>query len=230
MTQQKTDRKCKDTKRLVRIANEHGMTNQDIAEMAGLKRTSGALVSRWRNGPTLATERQMGFFIKEFGGLLKRKIEHLFYKEISGELEFYKLQGEVLFKYSVRTHKIINKRPVKVALMKVIVLQQHNKYHLVSQLRGGLNANYPFKNSDHDNLSHSDNEDANWNIHQVNLNLSPDVLIQEIDIYALSLKNSDNPLGAPFTQSAKELRFIARQALLKQGFQSTDIIDLGAEK
>ncbi|NRA83959.1 MAG: hypothetical protein HRU22_09405 [Gammaproteobacteria bacterium] len=231
MIEQRVDRKCKDTKRLVRIAIEHGMTNQDIAELAGLSRKSVALVSKWRNGTALATERQMGHLIKEYGDLLKRKIEHLLFQETNNKLEFYKLTGEVLFKYCIRIHANINKRPAKVALMRLIVLQQHNKYHLITQLRNGLDINkIPLLDRYLQTLSHSDNEDANWNTIFINQDLHPDDIIQEIDKLSIALTERDNPLKYAFPECVTELRFIARQTLLKQGFQSKDIIDLEAEK
>ena len=139
MTEKKRDLKCRDTKQLVRIAIEHGMTQKDIAIKAGLKPKSGSLVSRWSTGKVLATDRQMAYLINEFGELLRRKIEHLFYREIDNKLEFYKLSGEVIFKHSVRQTSVINRRPVKIALLRVLILKLLNKFHVIYQLRDGIN-------------------------------------------------------------------------------------------
>ncbi|MDE3274294.1 hypothetical protein, partial [Pseudoalteromonas sp. G4] len=79
------NKKCRDTKRLIKIAIENGMTNQEIAAKAGLSKKSVAQVSRWRNGEALAFERQMRFFIKEFGDQLRRKSEHLLSVEKEGK-------------------------------------------------------------------------------------------------------------------------------------------------
>jgi len=229
MTEQNMERRCKDTKRLIKIAVEHGLTNSDIAELAGLSRKSIAQVSRWRNGTALATERQMGHFIKEYGDILKRKIEHLLYKEDDSKFEFFKINGEVLFKHCIKTHQVINRRPIKIALMRIVVLKQHNQFHLIHQLRNGIDKNQGVNGLKIDHLSHSDNEEANWNTYKISKNLSHDSLITEVDQYALQFIGNNNPLKNSFPQSVNDLGFIVRQALLKQGFPSNDIIDLCAE-
>ena len=230
MTEDELNRKCKDTKRLVRIAIEHGMTQSEIAKKARLSGKSGSLVSRWRSRPALATNRQMTYLIKEYGDLLKRKSEHLFYSGNNNDMKFYKLKGELILKYSVRTIETINRRPVKVALMRVIVIKQHNTFHLVLQMRYGIQPPFCFSPSSFNQLSHSDNEEANWATDSISMNLSPTNLVLEVDEYALSLLSSSNLLKEDFPLSARELRFILRQALLKQGYESDDIIDLASEK
>lgn len=230
MTQDELNRKCKDTKRLVKIAIEHGMTQKDIAKKAGLKEKSGSLVSRWSTGKALATDRQMAYFIKEFGELLRRKVEHLFYGEIDNKLEFYKLNGEVIFKHSIRLSKVINRRPLKIAILRIIILKQLNTFHVIYQFRNGLDISSGLRDFSIGDLSHCDNEDANWMTYKVRNKLSFEDLIQELDKHALSLMNTDNLLMHSFPAGATEIRFTARQALLKQGFKSNDIIDLSAEK
>ena len=70
------EKKYKYTKQLLKIAIETDQyRNKDIALKAGLSDKSVAQVSGWRNGRTKATERQMAYFIKEYGHLLKRKLE-----------------------------------------------------------------------------------------------------------------------------------------------------------
>ena len=86
-------KKCKNTKQLVRLAVESGMPHKEIAVKAGLKEKSTAQVSRWRKGESLATERQMAYFVKEFGELLRRKSQHLVTVEQDGRPNFIKLQG-----------------------------------------------------------------------------------------------------------------------------------------
>jgi transcriptional regulator with XRE-family HTH domain len=226
MTEQNMERRCKDTKRLIKIAVEHGLTNSDIAELAGLSRKSIAQVSRWRNGTALATERQMGHFIKEYGDILKRKIEHLLFQEEDNKFEFFKINGEVLFKHCIKTHQVINRRPIKIALMRILVLKQHNHFYLVYQSRSGIDKTNGLNGLKIQHLSHSDNEDANWNTYKVLKNLSPDSLVIEVDKYAFQFLDHNNPLKVSFPESVKDLGFIVRQALLKQGFQSNDIIDL----
>ena len=78
------------------------MTNKDIAKKAGLSPSSIAQVSRWRNGESLATERQMGFFIKEFGDLLRRKSEHLLTIIKDDTQHYIKLTGDLVLKHVVR--------------------------------------------------------------------------------------------------------------------------------
>ncbi len=226
MTEQNMERKCKDTKRLLKIAIEHGLTHPDIAVLAGLSKKSVAQVSRWRNGPTLATERQMSHFRKEYGDILRRKIEHLLYQEEDNKFEFFKINGEILFKHCIKTHQVINRRPIKISLMRILVLKQHNQFHLIQQSRNGIDKNRGVNGLKIDQLSHSDNEDANWNTYKILKNLSHDSLITEVDQYALQFMSMDNFLQTRFSESVNDLGFIVRQALLKHGFQSNDIIDL----
>jgi len=224
------DRKCRDTKILVKIAIENGMTNQEIAVKAGLKKTSGAVVTRWKTGVALATERQMNFLINEFGDLLRRKTEHLFSQDEDGIQKFYKLNGEVIFKHVVRKYMPLNKGLSKIALLRYLALQKGNKFHLVFQSRKGLDQSAKLDHYQIAAMSHCDNEDANWDTDKVISNKSADIFIDEVDKVATSLMTEQKCIEEKFIYSAKELQFIARKSLLKQGFQLAGIVDLSLEQ
>lgn len=101
------------TKQLVRIAIEQGYTNKEIAKSARISDKSTALVSKWRNGKALANEHQMKNLLKEFGHLLKRKMEHLFYtieeKDAVPDLKFLKLNGDIILKHRVCRTNVLKK-------------------------------------------------------------------------------------------------------------------------
>lgn len=94
------------------------MTNKEIAKKTGLSDKTVNQVTRWRKGNSLATKRQMRFLINEFGDLLKCKVKHLFYGpcEDGGEdLKYFKLDGEIILKYSARKQVLIHRRKANVA-------------------------------------------------------------------------------------------------------------------
>jgi transcriptional regulator with XRE-family HTH domain len=228
MTEKQVDRKYKYTKQLVRLAIDHGMTNKEIAKKAGLSDKSVAQVTRWRNGDSLATERQMRFFINEFGDLLKRKMEHLFYGpcQNGGEgLKYYKLDGEIILKYSARKQVLIHRRKANVALLRLVILKQDNQYHLVYQARIGLSEHGFHDAGVLESLAHSENEEANWKSLKYFSQLDGSELIELVDKVAEHLACRENVAKTVFNHDAMTLKFIIRQALLKQGIMSNDIID-----
>ncbi|SUI57725.1 Uncharacterised protein [Shewanella baltica] len=232
MTEQQVDRKYKYTKQLVRIAIEHGMTNKEIAKKAGLSDKSVAQVTRWRNGDSLATERQMRFFINEFGDLLKRKVEHLFYgpcDDSGTDLKYYKLNGEILLKYSARKQIFVNRRITNVALLRLVILKQNSQYHLVFQARNGLPEHGVHDGNDISSLAHSENEEANWKVLKIYSELDAAELVGIVDQFAEFLLSRENPAKVSFKHSSTTLKYIIRQTLLKHGFKSEDIVDLNAE-
>ena len=125
----KTEKKCKDTKKLVRLAIENGMTNKEIAKKAGLSQNSIAQVSRWRNGESLATDRQMRFFVKEFGDHLRRKSEHQLVAEEEGKAYFFKLTGDLIVKHVIRKNIWFNRRLLKVALSRFLIFRKDDSYY-----------------------------------------------------------------------------------------------------
>ena len=94
------EKKYKYTRQLLKIAQDHSDYKQiHIAKKAGLSPKSISLVSKWISGKALATELQMGYFIKHYEHFLKRKMEHLFYSVMiengMEKVRFTKLSGEL---------------------------------------------------------------------------------------------------------------------------------------
>ncbi|TOQ26274.1 hypothetical protein, partial [Vibrio parahaemolyticus] len=101
------DKKYKYTRQLLKIAKQEGnYTNKDIEKKAGLSGSSSSLASRWLNGHALATERQMRYFINNYGHLLKRKMEHLYYQlQPQGNsifTHYMKFSGDIIFKHQIK--------------------------------------------------------------------------------------------------------------------------------
>lgn len=188
------EKKYKYTKQLLKIAIETDQyRNKDIALKAGLSDKSVAQVSGWRNGRTKATERQMAYFIKEYGHLLKRKLEQLFYQirvsrngtEIDSNYE--KISGDVLFKHQVRLG-FPNLSKEVTSVMRVVILESEGGYKLIIQYRAGLIIwnkeldNYiPGLVSGKEGLVHGCNEDSNWYVFDVVDCQDLDALITEFN-------------------------------------------------
>ncbi|MEZ8401018.1 hypothetical protein FCV43_08925 [Vibrio genomosp. F6] len=192
------NKKYKYTRQLLKLAIENGgYRNEDIAVKARLSNKSVAQVSRWRNGQKEATEAQMVYFIKEYGHLLKRRMEHLFsyQEEVSGAIgiKYRKLSGEVIFKHQIRVPSRKGKSIGSTALARLVVIDNEHKYHIIRQIRGGLtqvqlhNGNYP-------TLYHSDNEEANWLAYSIEQNLDLDEVVASFQNFIASLLSGQNPV------------------------------------
>lgn len=228
MEDKQSKQKYRYTKQLVRIALEQGYTAEDILEKAGASRKSLSMFSKWRNGKTLATVRQLQYFINEYEHLLKRKMEHLFYDIADGKLNFCKLNGETILKHVIRHPPAqVGKRVVSVALLRIILLKEGNKYHLVHQVRAGLTKDGNFSPARNLNeLIHSSNEDANWSSYKYQTELSAEEALESADDFIHQLISGENVAKTTLKNEGIALSFIIRQALLKQGHQCKYIVDL----
>lgn len=233
MTEQQVDRKYKYTKQLVRMAIEHGMTNKEIAKKAGLSDKSVAQVTRWRKGDSLATERQMRFFINEFGNSLKRKMEHLFcYNSENGVIEYFKLLGDVVLRYAYKEEVRVERRSIKVGLLRFIIIKHEHNYSLLEQYRKGLDLNNPrssITSSNIHKLGHSSSEGANWITYDIVKHVSADHIIKAVDKYAKSFLDGSNLLKKVDLSCPSEIMYIVREQMMKNGFIAEDIFDLKSD-
>lgn len=192
------NKKYKYTKQLLKLAIENsGYRNEDIAVKARLSNKSVALVSKWRNGKTEATEAQMAYFIKEYGHLLKRRMEHLFsyQEEVNGtkDVKYRKLSGEVIFKHQVRVPSRKGKSIGSTALARLVVIDNEHKYHIIRQIRGGL-TQVQLRERNYPTVFHSDNEEANWFAYSIEQNLDLDAVVASFQNFITSLLSGQNPL------------------------------------
>ncbi|WP_412501410.1 hypothetical protein [Shewanella chilikensis] len=214
-------KKYRYTKQLIRIALDNGYTNADIAVKAGLSPKSIGQVSRWRSGESLATERQMRALVKEFGHLLKRKIEHLLYGfDENGNLIFSSIEGEVVFKHTIK----LTRQQKSVSLYRIMLFKNSDKFTLIYQDRLGLEAGTSLKY-----LGNSDNEDANWLTKEIVLPDTPNAVVTSLEKYSKQLVSKahyNDETNLKINEAI--LAFKARQALMKIGCPSEDIhsIDL----
>ncbi|QDP02194.1 hypothetical protein [Thalassotalea sp. PS06] len=221
--------KCKDTKRLVKLASESGMTNAEIAVKAGLKATSISLVTRWKQGKTLATERQMAYFRKEFGELLRRQSENLISMDNEGGIRFVKLNGDVFLKHTVRLPVSVERRSSHISLARLVALQNNDVFHLLIQYRKGFNPQEQRHSIRLDDLAHCDLEDANWLTFRLMRNLTGYQLIENIDLFANDMRAHKLHPSETFEFSAQEIQYSVRKKLLHEGMQAEDIFDFTRE-
>jgi DNA-binding XRE family transcriptional regulator len=220
------NKKCRDTKRLIRIAIENGMTNQEIAAKAGLSKKSVAQVSRWRNGEALAFERQMRFFIKEFGDQLRRKSEHLLCVEKEGKHHFIKITGELVLKHTARVPVRIERKQVHVAIHRFLIFQKSTHFYVVSQARKGFEPEFSIGHRQLGNMAHCDNEDANWISNGIPKLLHQDEIMDIIDSIAIELAEGRFIPNHNFKYLGQELRYCLRRYLMKEGYTLSDVIDI----
>lgn len=218
------------TKRLVRLAIEHGYTNADIAKAAGLSGKSIAQVSRWRNGEALATERQMAKLEKEFGHLLKRQISHLFYTNRKNEdgteqQSFYHISGERIF-----SHKIVNRdehrgRPFTISLFRVVIIKTGKTYTLILQCRKGMTldgepATFRFPGTSE--VVHSSIEESIWNVAYSSNHEYVEELASKIDALADMIHHGHLCYGVEKSEGAT-LKFAFRHCFIKLGIKLEDL-------
>lgn len=232
MTEQKenTKKTYRYTKQLIKLAIENGYTNQEIAVKAGLSSKSIAVVSRWRNGKALATERQMNFFIKEFEHLLKRKMEHLFYEleefekdgNILNKVNYFKISGEIILKHHIRI--CVHKKNRAYSRI-IIIKNSDNIFYVLHQ-----NRNFQFSLYSNDRqteqkiplqLSHP-SETASWITLSRNKLTNYEQLIDSIDHFSHTelINNRLDDIGK---SDLMTLPFILRENLLKLGYSHKDI-------
>jgi len=220
------NKKCRDTKRLIKIAIENGMTNQEIAAKAGLSKKSVAQVSRWRNGEALAFERQMRFFIKEFGDQLRRKSEHLLCVEKEGKHQFIKLTGELVLKHTARAPVSMGRKQAHVAIHRFLIFQKNTHFYVVSQTRKGFEPGYTIDQQRRYTIDHCDNEDANWLSSGISKLLNQDEIIDITDSIAIELAEGRLIPNHNFEFLGQELRYCLRRYLMKEGYALSDVIDI----
>lgn len=223
------DKKCKDTKRLVKIAKDSGMRNEDIAVKAGLSAKSVSLVSRWLNDGVLATERQMRFFVKEFGEQLKRKSEHLLTIEQDDKQFFIKLTGDLIVKHVLRERIYVNRKQLNIAIHRFLIFRKGDNYYIVSQGRKGFDSNRRLDNDSLNSLSHCDSEDANWISKGAPKLLSLEELLKCVDSLALDLAEGRFSSRNKYVYSGQELQFSIRRYLMREGIHLPDVIDISTQ-
>ncbi|WP_412972080.1 hypothetical protein [Glaciecola sp. MF2-115] len=222
----KTDKKCKDTKRLLKLAKDSGMSNKEIAKKAGLSPKSISMVSRWLNDGVLAYERQMGFFVKVFGEQLRRKSEHLLFIEKDEQQYFIKLTGDLVVKHVVREYIRVSKKQLNIALHRFLIYRKDDSYYLVSQTRKGFDAEQFIDSDILTSLSHCDNEDANWISEGTSELLTIEELLHCVDKVAKNLAEGRIIFSKECIFSGQELQFNIRRHLMREGIQLPDVIDI----
>jgi transcriptional regulator with XRE-family HTH domain len=209
----KEKRKFKQTKQLVRLALNDGWSQSEIATKC---RTQQSVVSGWSKGEKFATEQQLKPLLEVYGHKLRRSSFRVYWNIDSDtqQKSFFKVEGKVILSqafYDARRvkHQIVKKVP---KLKLVIHHQGENKFRLVLQNR------LKFRVSSAE--LESAVEDAVWGS-MVSELYELKELLDAIDEYA-ETKLSEYP------SDANTLPFIARQALLNNGFSIDGIVEYPA--
>ncbi|MCE2571817.1 hypothetical protein [Motilimonas eburnea] len=212
-----TTKKYKHTRQLLKIAKqEGGYTNKDIEKKAGLQGSSSSLASRWLNGHALATERQMRYFINNYGQHLKRQLEHLFIQSLVDEhgveqKKYMKFTGDIIFKHQIKLKLItpFHGRYKTASVVRVIILENQGTFKILLQCRAGFlrlstmdqtnfqeNTFAPTRfsaiNGETRNLEWSDIEEANWHCIQVTDCASINTLVKDFTALTSSLADGNN--------------------------------------
>ena len=207
--------KYKQTQKLLRIATEvGGYSNKEVAKKAGLKESSVSLASRWRNGKALATERQMQYFINEYGGQLKRRNTHLFYNLDLNEakddyaFDYCKIEGEEIFSHKISSClKVVPPGKIQpsvesIKAYKVVIIEAEKGYFFVPLIRAGL-FSYSIENNEgvingyhaqKEKWIHGDAENSNWFFQAVIKCSDFDELATEFQKYMRYLERHVEPL------------------------------------
>lgn len=165
----------------------------------------------------------MGFFIKEFGDLLRRKSEHLLTIIKDDTQHYIKLTGDLVLKHVVRQHTRVDRKQLNIAILRFLIFRKEDCYYIVPQLRKGFD---PKRKVDIKALSHSDNEDANWISNGVPKLLNLTHMVDCIDSLAKELAESRFIEHKDYTFSGQELQFSIRRYLLREGIYLPDVIDI----
>lgn len=209
----KEKRKFKQTKQLVRLALNDGLSQSEIATQC---RTQQSIVSGWSKGEKFATEQQLKPLLEVYGHKLRRNSFRLYWDIDPQTLQksYFKVEGKVILSQAFYDARRVKHQVVKkVPLMKLVIHHQgESKFRLVVQSR------LVFR---HTNAElESSVEDAVWGS-KVSERYELAGLLNAVDEYA------ENTLSE-YPSDANTLPFIARQALLNHGFSVDGIVEYPA--
>jgi transcriptional regulator with XRE-family HTH domain len=119
-------RKFPQTKQLIRIALNAGMTQDEIAKSC---RTQQSIVSKWLHGGSNAAYGQIKPLLELYGNLLSQKTARLYYQTSQEENipRYFRVEGNIIF-----SHIVYNGRE---KMLRYIVHDQNNSFVLVRQVR-----------------------------------------------------------------------------------------------
>ncbi len=210
---QKSKRKFKQTKQLVRLALNDGWSQVKIADVC---RTQQSVVSAWSKGAKQGTEQQLKALLEVYGHKLRRNSFRVYWciDSDTKEKTFFRVEGKVVLSqafYDARRsgYKLIKKIPKQ----KLVVHHQgENKFRLVFQSR------LAFQNTNVE--LESVVEDAIWGS-TISKQYELSELLNVIDNYA------ETSL-AECPSDSNTLPFIARQSLLNHGFDIDGVVEYPA--
>ncbi len=122
-----------------------------------------------------------------------------------------------------------DRKLLKIAIHRFLIFRKEDGYYLVSQMRKGFDSTRAFNKDLHNQMSHSDNEDANWITLTIPKQISLDKLLQSVDSISIELKDGRFIPRQNFTYSGQELQFSLRRYLMKEGIHLPDVIDISSQ-
>lgn len=209
----------KQTKELVRIALNHGMTQDEIGKLCRLggAQVSQSQVSKWKNGHVLASQQQMQPLIEKFGHLLKREPFKLYHYVAESADRYIKVEGRTLLR-----ERFLRKQPFSnnkfPSALRITV--QFRKNGLLSYAIETTNAGSPQTNQIKDPaIAYWNDRFAVWTCIEFQDELHTENLLTSLDNYV-----AQNEVSKTYPTMAA-MPFLIREALLKHSHQSGSIAE-----
>ncbi|WP_170406891.1 hypothetical protein [Ruegeria arenilitoris] len=216
-----SDTKKKDpfpqTKDLVRIALNDGMTQMEIANLC---RTQQGQVSKWRNGERLAGKAQIKPLLEIYGDLLFRvpfKVYQTF-SASNNEAQFLRVEGKLILREKFRKQSVSNTSKNPITAFRLSIHQQgEDQFYLIGEATA---APYPGKDSPASAEPFVTDRLAAWYLHNFlerpNQRLNLKELRQVVQNVALGEMQGYFP-------SLRQLPYLVTETLLNQGVKPGDL-------
>jgi len=221
----KSDPKYPRTGRLLRAAQEEGgYTYEDIAEKAGLKKTSKSQVSGWVKGKSKATSRQMQYFINKYESLINRGDKHLFrIRQDAENISYLTIKGELVLNHTSYEFFVSGKSLKRVAVKRVRIIKDGERLWLIGQDRAELkyNAHSP---TPHQKYASGENENSIW-VTREPKEVSISMLLQWADEGVANFYGEPSDRNT-FASDLITLPFNIRELLIKLGYSPEGVASM----
>lgn len=210
-----TKRPFKQTRALIRLAQNDGLTQQEIASLC---RTQQSIVSAWAKGTKLAKEEQLTELLTRYGHTLRRQSFRLYWSldHETNTKKFFRVEGKVIFQhifYNLRRDAKSGKQRKNNPEVRLIVHHQgQDSFRLVEQTLISLGEDLVIDNYQDESIWHSFIFEP----------LTGELLVQLID-------ESCTNITQKWPGDGHTLPFLIRQALLQHGFPVEGIEEYPAQ-
>lgn len=210
--QNASSKKFKQTRELIRLALNDGMTQDEIAKLC---RTQQSKVSLWSKGAQSAKEHEVIPLLKIYGHKLRRKTFKVYWSIDEQNIKhFYKVEGKVIFSQAFCDARRDGPKLIrKIPTVKLIIQHQgQDQFIYIYQSRFTFKTN----NCELENSL----ADAVWSS-SISACMDGITLLAKIDQIAETLMKD-------FPSDALTLPFLIRQSLLQHGCHVEGIVEYPA--